>query len=168
MKMKKWTPKTNADFPSINALIEKLNQPIDFGGELIGDSPWNLSLKIDVDETNGINTIEIIDSNEELYYEGFRFEKTMEWLEDALRKDTEDDEAYFDCVCPGRWSADFEGRYRYDMESVKIHINCEVHSAIADYMYSNDAKPNWGINNEKAKLLDECIEDVCKVIKTLF
>lgn len=168
---KKWTPKTKEDFPHLNCLIDRLNKPMEenFDGEVFtSDSPWDLSLRVESDEENGITTLEILDSNEELYYDGFRFEKTMEELEDALRKDTEDSEAYFDCICPGRWSADFEGRYRYDMESLKGHIECEVNKAILNYMISNDKQPNWGIHKEKAELLDECIEDVCKVIKTLF
>jgi hypothetical protein len=43
----------------------------------------------------------VVDKCEELYYEGFNFEKVMQALNDAVAEDIED--AYLDCVCPGRW-----------------------------------------------------------------
>lgn len=168
---KKWKPKTNEDFPNLLNAIKEINadeiMEFDDGTTEILSSSYKLSLRINVDEENGSQDVEILDDYEELYYGGFRFEKTLDKLNEALRKDT-DDGAYFDCVCPGRWSADFEGKYRYNMESLKGHIECEVKKAILNYMISNDKHPDWGIHKEKAELLDECIEDVVNVIKTLF
>ena len=162
-------PKNLDDFPHLNCLIDRLNKPMEekFGDETFtSDSPWKLSLRVDVDEVNGSITLEILDECEELYYEGFRFEKTMEQLEEALRKDTDDSEAYFDCVCPGRWSADFKGRFRYSLDDIKHSIHCAAYNGILDYMQDTDNKPNW--DNGSADKIDSKIDEILELVMEVF
>lgn len=127
---KKWKPITLGDLPNLQKAVEEVNS-------------WEVhDLYIKLSTENERNNIEILDNTEELYYSGFKFDDAMDKLNDALRLDT-DNGAYFDCVCPGRWLADYDNRDRYTIEDVQSHIELAMSQAMCNYMISNGIEYNW-------------------------
>lgn len=146
--------KTLEDFPTLSSLIEELNKM----------EIWNLDLQIKQDYSEC--DLYVIDNHEELYYGGCLFEKTMEQLEEALRKDTGDNGAFFDCVCPGRYIADFEGRSRFDKGMFSLHIHLAAYEGLVKYMNDNGLKPQWTkITKED---LDQQIEELTNSLLKVF
>ena len=84
----------------------------------------------------------VIDSTEEFYY-GDYDDYVMKILEEALEKDTGDPDAYFDCECPGRWIADFEGRSIYSKSDMELDIDIAISKAMLKYMEDNGLEPHW-------------------------
>lgn len=145
--------KTLADFEQLQKTIELLNK----------DDIWKL--RLEVEQEHSECDLYIIDETEELYYGEFLFEQTLNKLEEALKKDTGDNNAYFDCICPGRWIADFEGRSRYTEEDMELDISIAIGKAILKYMDDNDLEPHW--TDELRKRDDELPKLVVDFIKEL-
>lgn len=146
--------KTLEDFKELQKLVEELNK----------EGIWKLELKIENDYSEC--DLYIVDHTEELYYGGFMFDNTIERIDKALKKDT-DDKAYFDCVCPGRWLADFEGRSRYDEESMRLDISIAIKEAMCKYMDDNGLEPHWTAEtmyklDELPKIAVDLIKEVLK------
>ena len=57
---------------------------------------------LEVEYVSEHNCYVVIDFNEELYYGGYRFERTLDELNDAVRR-VFGEHAYLECECPGRW-----------------------------------------------------------------
>lgn len=152
-----WKEVTIADFPKVCKAIEEINS-------------WeihDLYLTIDTDSCNKVNTVEIHDNTEELYYEGFRFEKVMDMLELALKEDTNDGNAYLDCVCPGRYIADYKGSSAYDDECAYLDSTSEIWKSIDRYMESNGIE-NFKFDDDlrrESDLLEDSIKKFFEHIK---
>lgn len=145
--------KTLEDFKELQKLVEELNK----------EGVWKLKLKIENDYSEC--DLYIIDHTEELYYGGFLFDSTMERIDKALKIDTDDKGAYFDCVCPGCWLADFEGRNRYDEESMRLDIDIVIMEAMYKYMEDAGLKPHWTEENkQKLKALPNMAVELIKEI----
>lgn len=127
--------KTLEDFPELRKAIEKVNMEDIFR--------LRLEIRHDYSECD----LYVIDSAEEFYY-GDYDDYVMKILEEALEKDTGDSDAYFDCECPGRWIADFEGRSRYTARDIEDDISTVIYNAMCKYADSNALKCNW---EEKVK-----------------
>ena len=136
--------KTLEDFKALQSLVKDLNE----------QGIWKL--RLDVKQEHSQCDLYVIDSTEELYYDGCLFEKTMDLLDSALKKDTVDTGAYFDCVCPGRWLADFAGRDPYTKSDIEMDIDIAIHTAMLKYMTDHDLKPNW------TKELEQKLDDLPK------
>jgi hypothetical protein len=143
--------KTIEDFKELRRLVEELNK----------EGVWKLEIKIGTEYSEC--DLYVVDHTEELYYGGCLFEKTIEKLDAALKEDTNDKSAYFDCVCPGRWLADFEGRSRYDEESMKLDISIAIKEAMCKYMDDNGLKPYWTVKTQQK--LDEVPNIAVELIK---
>lgn len=143
------------DFRELRKLVEELNK----------EGMWELELEIKNEHSEC--DLYITDGYEELYYSGYMFDQTIEKLNAALQKDTNDKSAFFDCVCPGRWIADFEGRSRYDEESMKLDISIAIKEAMCKYMDDNGLEPHW--TSETMYRLDElpkiAVELITEVLK---
>lgn len=145
--------KTLEDFKELQKLVEELNK----------EGIWKLELKIENDYSEC--DLYIIDHTEELYYGGFMFDKTMERIDNALKIDTDDSGAFFDCDCPGRWIADFEGRNRYDEESMRLDIDIAIMEAMYKYMEDAGLKPHWTEETkQKLKALPNIAVELIKEI----
>lgn len=123
--------KTLEDFKELRRVIEEINKEDIY------------KLRLEIEQEFSECDLYVCDSTEELYYGGFLFERTLEELEKALQKDTGDSGAYFDCECPGRWVADFEGRSRYDEKDMEIDIHIAISKAMLKYMEDNGLEPHW-------------------------
>lgn len=145
--------KTLEDFKELQKLVEELNK----------EGIWKLEIKIEKDYSEC--DLYIVDHTEELYYGGCLFEKTMEKLDKALKEDTNDKGAYFDCVCPGRWLADFEGRDRYDEELMELDISIAIKEAMCKYMDDTGLEPHWTIETQQK--LDELPKIAVELIKEI-
>ena len=148
-------PKTLVDFEQLQKTIELINK----------DDIWKL--RLEVEQEHSECDLYIIDETEELYYGGYAFDRVMEYLEKALRFDTGDNSAYFDCVCPGRWIADFEGRSRYTEEDMELDISIAISKAILKYMDDNGLEPHWTDelrkrDGELPKLVVDFIKELLK------
>ena len=145
--------KTLEDFKELQKLVEELNK----------ENVWKLELEIKKEHSEC--DLYIVDHAEELYYGGFLFDSTMERLDDALKLDTDDSNAFFDCICPGRWIADFEGRCRYTEESMKLDIHIAAMEAMYKYMKDNGLEPHW--TEETKKKFDGLADTTVKLIKEI-
>lgn len=143
--------KTLEDFKELQKVVNKLNE----------EKIWRLRLEVKNDYSEC--DLYVADSTEELYYDGCLFEYAMEKLNNALKEDTGDSSAYFDCVCPGRWLADFEGRSRYDEESMMLDIEIAISHALIDYMNDNGLKLNW--TDELKERFENISKEAVKIIK---
>ena len=83
--------KTLEDFKELQKVINELNK----------EKIWRLRLEVKQDYSEC--DLYVVDSTEELYYDGCLYEYAMEKLDNALKIDANDQSAYFDCVCPGRY-----------------------------------------------------------------
>lgn len=143
--------KTLEDFKELRKLVEELNK----------EGVWKLEIKIGTEYSEC--DLYVVDHTEELYYGGCLFENTMEKLDAALKEDTNDDGAFFDCVCPGRWLADFEGRNRYDEESMMLDIDIAIMESMLKYMDDNGLETHW--TDELKQKFDELPKKVIELIK---
>lgn len=124
-------PKTLEDFRKLQKVVDEINKE-------------NLyKLKLEVKQEFSECDLYVHDSTEELYYGEYLFEHTLEKLENALQIDTKDSTAYFDCVCPGLWIADFEGRTRYTEKDMETDIDLAIFNAICKYTDSNALEFRW-------------------------
>lgn len=147
--------KTLQDFEQLQKTIELLNK----------DDIWKLRLEIKQEHSEC--DLFVIDETEELYYGGFAFDRVMESLEKALRFDAGDNEAYLDCICPGKWLADFKGRSRYNKEDMKMHIELALLHALSDYADDNGKEFDWSDENREAfdALPDYIMNVLNKILK---
>ena len=145
--------KTLNDFKELQSLIEELNQA----------GIWKL--KIEIKKDNSECDLYIVDHTEELYYGGCLFDSTLERLDNALKVDTGDSDAFFDCICPGRWIADFKGRDRYTEETMRLDIHIATMEAMYKYMKDNGLEPNW--TEETKKKFDELAYISVELIKEI-
>ena len=143
--------KTLEDFTELRKLVEALNK----------EGIWKLELKIGTEHSEC--DLYVVDHTEELYYGGFLFDKTLYRLNEALKEDTNDGNAFFDCVCPGRWIADFEGRSRYTEESMELDIDIAIMEAMYKYMKDSGLEPHW--TEELNQKLDDIPKMAVKLIK---
>lgn len=145
--------KTLNDFTELQKVITELNK----------ENIWKLELKIDKEYSEC--DLYVIDHTEELYYGGFMFESTLDKINSALRKDTDDTHAYFDCVCPGRWLADFKGRDPYDEHLMELDISIAIKEAMLRYMDDNGLEPHW--TDELKDKFEDIPEVVVELIKEI-
>ena len=108
----------------------------------------------------------VIDETEELYYGGIQFENTMSVLEYNLKVDTGDDEAYFDCICPGRWLADFKGRSRYTEDDMKSDIHLAIFKVLLKYTEDNGKELDWS-NDENTNYFDALPDLIVHVLNKI-
>lgn len=146
-------PKTLTDFEQLQKTVESLNK----------DDIWKL--RLEVKQEHSECDLYVIDETEELYYGGYAFDRVMEALNKALRFDTGDNNAYFDCVCPGRFLADFDGRSRYTEKDMVLDIDIAIGNAMLKYMEDNDLKPYW--TDELRDRFEELSINALRVIKEI-
>jgi hypothetical protein len=141
------------DFNELQKVVEELNK----------EKIWKIRLEVKQDYSEC--DLYVIDNTEELYYDGCLFEYAMEKLNNALKIDTDDSGAFFDCECPGRWIADFEGRSRYDERSMELDIHIALGKALLRYMDDNGLEPHW--TDELKKKFDELPKVAVSLIKEI-
>lgn len=125
--------KTMEDFVFTQETVQKMNDQ--------EYSPWDIQIMVKTTEDDC--RLEIIDQNELLYYGGPGFNSAIDELTHALILDTKDDKAYFDCVSPGRWIADFKNSSRYDEECLQYNLLSGFYESVTAYMKDNEASPEW-------------------------
>ena len=145
--------KTLADFEQLQKTVELLNK----------DDIWKLRLEVKHEYSEC--DLYVIDETEELYYGGFAFDRVMETLNKALRFDTGNNNAYFDCICQGKWLADFDGRSRYTEKDMVLDIDIAIGNAMLKYMEDNDLKPDW--TDELRDKFEELSINALRVIKEI-
>ena len=123
--------KTLDDFKELQKVVNELNK----------EKIWRLRLEVKQDRSEC--DLYVADSTEELYYDGCLYEYAMEKLDNALKIDTNDQSAYFDCICPGRYLADFEGRSRYDEVCMSLDIELAISEALDKYIEDNGYEIRW-------------------------
>lgn len=142
--------KTLEDFKELQKTVDILNKDGIF------------KLRIEVKQEYSECDLYVIDNTEELYYGGCQFDFAMNFLERALKIDTLDDDAYFDCCCPGRYLADFDGRCRYTEKDMESDIDFAIHDAMHKYFDNNDLKPHW--TNELREKFDRLAVEIVELI----
>ena len=145
--------KTLDDFKELHKVVKELNK----------EKIWRLRLEVKQEYSEC--DLYVVDNTEELYYDGCLFEYAMEKLNNALKSDTDDSGAYFDCECPGRWIADFKGRSKYDEKSMKLDLHIALGEALLRYMDDNGFEPHW--TDELKKKFDELPEMAVDLIKEI-
>lgn len=146
--------KTLQDFEQLQKAIDHLN----------GKEIWKLRLEVKQDYSEC--DLYVIDETEELYYGGIQFENTMSVLEYNLKVDTGDDEAYFDCICPGRWLADFKGRSRYTEDDMKSDIHLAIFKVLLKYTEDNGKELDWS-NDENTNYFDALPDLIVHVLNKI-
>lgn len=146
--------KTLQDFKQLQKAIDHLNEK----------EIWKLRLEVKQDYSEC--DLYVIDETEELYYGGIQFEHTMSVLEHNLKVDTGDDEAYFDCICPGRWLADFKGRSRYTEDDMKSDIHLAISKALLKYTEDNGKELDWS-NDENTNYFDALPDLIVHVLNKI-
>lgn len=146
--------KTLQDFEQLQKTIDHLNEK----------EIWKLRLEVKQDYSEC--DLYVIDETEELYYGGIQFENTMSVLEYNLKVDTGDDEAYFDCICPGRWLADFKGRSRYTEDDMKLDIHLAISKALLKYTEDNGKELDWS-NDENTDYFDALPDLIVHVLNKI-
>lgn len=162
-----WRPMTEKDFPNLMEIVKEINDGYvieleGFEDELV--QPFDLHVEIETDDDT--NYVRIVDYNEELTWDGMFTERTLEKLNAALKKDT-DDNAYFDALDVAQWSADWEkGRSRYREENLEGEISIGVSRALINYIDDNGIEPKtWTYSQKKA--FDDAKKQMVKVCMEL-
>ena len=132
-----WKPLTEKDFPKFMAKVKEINEGWKFE-DLDPIIPFNIH--VEITSENGSNNLRIVDYNEELTWDGMLTESTLNALNKALREDTKDPNAYFDCMSCSEWVADWEGRHRFDRESMELEMHIGVSKALIKYIDDNGAE----------------------------
>ena len=147
-------PKTLEDFEQLQRAVDHLNK----------ENVWKLRLEVKQEYSEC--DLYVIDETEELYYGGCLFEEAIGFLNNSLKQDTDDD-AYFDCICPGKWLADFKGRSRYTEDDMKFDIYVELIRVLSDYADDNGKNIDWSDENREAfdALQYHIIDVLNKIIK---
>jgi hypothetical protein len=73
----------------------------------------------------------------------------MEKLNNALREDTKDPDAYFDCMSCSEWLADWENRDRYSRKAMELEMHTGVLKALGKYIDDNGIKNHPWTDKQK-------------------
>ena len=141
-------PKSLEDFKKVQEVVTELNK----------QNFW--SIRLEIKQEHSECDLYVIDDTENLYYDGPFYEKVMEALENALKEDTGDNEAFFDCDMPGRYLADFKSRSRYSDMDMFYAIKNAYYEALLSYMGDNnlEVKHNIALNNKINPIVRQLIE----------
>ena len=155
-----WKPVTEKDFPKF---MEKVNE-INNGYKIEDLDPIKpFDIHVEITSENGRNNLRIVDYNEELTWDGMLTETTLKELNNALREDTNDPHAYFDCMSCSEWVADWKGRDRYDRESMEIEMHIGVSKPILNYIDDNGTKTRtW--TDKQNRDFDNAFNELVKVV----
>lgn len=140
-----WKPVTEKDFPKFMETVKEINKGWKYE-DLDPIKPFDIH--VEITSENGRNNLRIVDYNEELTWDGMLTESTLEKLNKALREDTNDPEAYFDCMSCSEWIADWEGRDRYDKEAMELDMHIGILKALNSYIDDNGIETHKWTNEQ--------------------
>lgn len=154
-----WKPVTEKDFPKFMETVKEINN----GYEIEDLDPIKpFDIHVEITSENGNNNLRIVDYNEELTWDGMLTETTLEKLNNALREDTNDPNAYFDCMCCSEWVADWKGRDRYDRESMELDMHIGISQALVEYIDDNGIK-NHPWTDKQKRDFDKAFEKLVNI-----
>ena len=154
-----WKPVTEKDFPKFTEKVKEINNGYKYD-DLDPIKPFNIH--VEITSENGRNNLRIVDYNEELTWDGMLTESTMEKLEQALKEDTNDPNAYFDCMSCSEWLADWEGRDRYDKEAMELDMHIGILDAFQKYIADNGKHKYW--TRKQKDDFDRTFNELVKVV----
>ena len=155
-----WKPVTEKDFPKFMETVKEINNGWKYE-DLDPIVPFDIH--VEITSENGTNNLRIVDYNEELTWDGMLTEQTFRKLNEALREDTKDPDAYFDCMSCSEWVADWEGRHKYDRSTMEIDMHIGVLKALQSYIDDNGTNNRYWTRKQKDDF-DRTFNELVKVV----
>ena len=155
-----WKELTEKDFPKFMEKVNEINKGWKYE-DLDPIVPFDIH--VEITSENGRNNLRIVDYNEELTWDGSLTQSTLKELNNALREDTNDPSAYFDCMSCAEWLADWEGRSRYNRESMEMEMHIGVSEPIVKYIDDNGTKTRTWTAKQKSDF-DNAFNELVKVV----